>query len=307
MALPRLRHYEEGNLSERSHHHPLQTTTLTHLGIILPLPPHDTRKNRQIRRDKKRLQHYYTDRSKGRRNGKMNEPMQDKPQDLSMKSTGGGRKVKPIPPPLDLNARTLGVEEPTDLRLPKSPSDLPRECLPIRKRPLLEVRRDLHDTKSPKSAGPNGVSAPYAAFTSSSSAVDFTSAFAQHRRDVNTAPSSPLSSAPPRLPVSAAAAATLALTPSSASSLTSVHSAFTHFPVPAPLMGHHHHHHHSVAAAAAAVAALPKSPFLTAAAAAGNSGSGNLWQRISHPSYRSPLSLSLAFSHDGRRYVPRSL
>lgn len=61
---------------------------------------------------------------------KMEEAMQDKPQDLSMKSS---RKVKPIPPPLDLNARTLD-EEATDLRLPKSPGDMPRECLPIRKR-----------------------------------------------------------------------------------------------------------------------------------------------------------------------------
>jgi hypothetical protein len=60
----------------------------------------------------------------------MEEAMQDKPQDLSMKSS---RKVKPIPPPLDLNARTLD-EEATDLRLPKSPGDMPRECLPIRKR-----------------------------------------------------------------------------------------------------------------------------------------------------------------------------
>ncbi len=61
----------------------------------------------------------------------MDEPIQDKPQDLSMKSC---RKVKPIPPPLDLNARTLEDEAATDLRLPKSPGDLPRECLPIRKR-----------------------------------------------------------------------------------------------------------------------------------------------------------------------------
>ena len=61
----------------------------------------------------------------------MDEPIQDKPQDLSMKSY---RKVKPIPPPLDLNARTLEEETSVDLRLPKSPGDLPRECLPIRKR-----------------------------------------------------------------------------------------------------------------------------------------------------------------------------
>ena len=61
----------------------------------------------------------------------MDDPIQDKPQDLSMKSF---RKVKPIPPPLDLNARTLEDEAPSDLRIPKSPGDMPRECLPIRKR-----------------------------------------------------------------------------------------------------------------------------------------------------------------------------
>lgn len=46
------------------------------------------------------------------------------------------RSQKFIPPPLDLNARTFheipgGADHP---RLPKSPGDLPRECLPIRKR-----------------------------------------------------------------------------------------------------------------------------------------------------------------------------
>ena len=69
------------------------------------------------------------------------DPVQDQPQDLSMKpsstsppstSASASKKIKPIPPPLDLNARTL--EEPSDLRVPKSPGDLPRECLPIRKR-----------------------------------------------------------------------------------------------------------------------------------------------------------------------------
>ena len=69
----------------------------------------------------------------------MNED-QDKPQDLSIKSTGSTRtakKIKPIPPPLDLNACNL--EEPSDLRTPKSPGDLPRECLPLRKRYSLEA------------------------------------------------------------------------------------------------------------------------------------------------------------------------
>ena len=47
------------------------------------------------------------------------------------------KRIKPIPPPLDLNARTLS---PSDTfpqghpSLPHSPADLPRECLPIRKR-----------------------------------------------------------------------------------------------------------------------------------------------------------------------------
>eukprot|EP00095_Tigriopus_kingsejongensis_P007269 maker-scaffold144_size312663-snap-gene-1.11 protein:Tk07269 transcript:maker-scaffold144_size312663-snap-gene-1.11-mRNA-1 annotation:"unnamed protein product" len=163
------------------------------------------------------------------------EPMQDKPEDLSMKSSssnsnsppsmGYSRRVKPIPPPLDLNARTL--DEPSDLRVPKSPGDLPRECLPIRKRPLLEVRRDLHGGKSPRSAGP----------------IDISPAFV-HFRNVNTAPSSPLSSGPPRLPYPSS---TLSLTPSSGGSLASSNSAFSHFPVP-PIMKAH--------------GALPKSPFL---------------------------------------------
>ena len=98
------------------------------------------------------------------------EPIQDKPQDLSIsKSTIGSsnelsttgpkdvndihnnkktksssttsnlptvKKVKPIPPPLDLAACNLdnSNEAPSDLRTPKSPGDLPRECLPLRKR-----------------------------------------------------------------------------------------------------------------------------------------------------------------------------
>jgi hypothetical protein len=52
-------------------------------------------------------------------------------------ASGGMRKVKPIPPPLNLNARTLGVGsngQSPPLRVPKSPGDMPRECLPIRKR-----------------------------------------------------------------------------------------------------------------------------------------------------------------------------
>ena len=56
---------------------------------------------------------------------------QDKPTDLSMKSTN---KKRFIPPPLDLNARTFEAEPASETRVPKSPGDLPRECLPIRKR-----------------------------------------------------------------------------------------------------------------------------------------------------------------------------
>lgn len=96
------------------------------------------------------------------------EPIQDKPQDLSMNKTTiensnkiartttglkdinnktksstthhfpttAVKKVKPIPPPLDLAACNLenSNEAPSDLRTPKSPGDLPRECLPLRKR-----------------------------------------------------------------------------------------------------------------------------------------------------------------------------
>ncbi|TRY78184.1 hypothetical protein TCAL_04268 [Tigriopus californicus] len=196
----------------------------------------------------------------------MMEPMQDKPEDLSMKSSsnsnsppllGSSRKIKPIPPPLDLNARTL--DEPSDLRLPKSPGDLPRECLPIRKRPLLEVRRDLHDIKSPKSAGPNDLGPSF---------LDF--------RNVNTAPSSPLGSAPPRLPFPSS---TLSLTPSSGCSLASSNSAFTHFPVP-PLIKAH--------ALAAVSAGLPKSPFLT------SSGNGYPTPPTDLPS---PFGWNVPFSH----------
>ena len=104
------------------------------------------------------------------------EPEQDKPYDLSMKTThdntvvshknldasGVGnisnvastnsiqnlqqRKVKHIPPPLDLNAHTLepdhvqagvlggGSNHDPSVRVPKSPNELPRESLPLRKR-----------------------------------------------------------------------------------------------------------------------------------------------------------------------------
>ena len=64
---------------------------------------------------------------------------QEKPTDLSMKpSEKQLRKVKYIPPPLDLNAHTLEPDHvssgPSDVRVPKSPNELPRECLPLRKR-----------------------------------------------------------------------------------------------------------------------------------------------------------------------------
>jgi len=106
------------------------------------------------------------------------DPIQDKPQDLSMnkttvseaeklRATAGfdrvkdissktkssiqrttscttGKKVKHIPPPLDLAACNLenSNEAPTDLRTPKSPGDMPRECLPLRKR--LVVQKCCH-------------------------------------------------------------------------------------------------------------------------------------------------------------------
>ena len=96
------------------------------------------------------------------------EPIQDKPEDLSIsksaqlsatgpnevhdiynkntkssKTTSNNpttttvKKVKPIPPPLDLaacNNLDNSNDVPSDLRTPKSPGDLPRECLPLRKR-----------------------------------------------------------------------------------------------------------------------------------------------------------------------------
>ena len=44
------------------------------------------------------------------------------------------KRIKPIPPPLDLNARTLSPCDTLPQALPRSPGDFPRECLPIRKR-----------------------------------------------------------------------------------------------------------------------------------------------------------------------------
>ena len=73
--------------------------------------------------------------------------------------------------------------------MPKSPGDMPRESLPIRKRPLLEVRRDLHtEVKSPK---------PEIASPSSFGGLFAHPAAYQHLVAA-TAPPSPLHSAPPR-------------------------------------------------------------------------------------------------------------
>ena len=99
-------------------------------------------------------------------------PVQEQPEDLSVPRKGGGeeargsrsdsprpssgsptrrssssgspdsgkageqsraKRIKPIPPPLDLNARTLS---PSDIlpHQPQSPADIPRESLPLRKR-----------------------------------------------------------------------------------------------------------------------------------------------------------------------------
>ena len=124
--------------------------------------------------------------------------------------------------------------------------------------PLLEVRRDLHDSiKSPKSAGPNDGPLPYS--------------FGDYR-NVSTAPSSPLiSEAPTRLPMPSS---TLSLTPTSACSLaSSTNSAFSYFPVP-PSGAHPHGlmppGSLAAAAALASAANLPKSPFLAAAQASSN-------------------------------------
>ena len=83
-------------------------------------------------------------------------PVQDQPEDLSVKKKPGpdsesprpssvspdsgkagdqsrAKRIKPIPPPLDLNARTLS---PSDIlpHQPQSPADIPRQSLPLRKR-----------------------------------------------------------------------------------------------------------------------------------------------------------------------------
>ena len=81
-------------------------------------------------------------------------PVQDQPEDLSVKKKAGSesprpssvspdsgkageqsraKRIKPIPPPLDLNARTLS---PSDIlpHQPQSPADIPRQSLPLRKR-----------------------------------------------------------------------------------------------------------------------------------------------------------------------------
>ena len=81
-------------------------------------------------------------------------PVQEQPEDLSVKKKAGSesprpssvspdsgkagdqsraKRIKPIPPPLDLNARTLS---PSDIlpHQPQSPADIPRQSLPLRKR-----------------------------------------------------------------------------------------------------------------------------------------------------------------------------
>lgn len=99
-------------------------------------------------------------------------PVQDIPEDLSVKkvrsasphssihaeesrssgspgsqgSSGGEpsrpKRIKPIPPPLDLNARTLSPSDTLPQALPRSPADLPRECLPLRKRAVVNVKEE---------------------------------------------------------------------------------------------------------------------------------------------------------------------
>jgi len=60
----------------------------------------------------------------------MDDLDQEKPEDLSMKSS---RKIKPIPPPLDLSLKTYHGEQ---AGLSRSPGNLLRECLPLRKRSI---------------------------------------------------------------------------------------------------------------------------------------------------------------------------
>ena len=111
-------------------------------------------------------------------------------------------------------------------------------------RPLVEIRRELH-SKSPKSIG------SFSPFEGHILPHNF-SIDSMKQSSSHTAPCSPLSSAPPRLQYnSPAQPSTMALTPLSATSS----SAFTHFPVPPPL----------IPAALAAVYA-PKSPYLSAGA-----------------------------------------
>ena len=118
-------------------------------------------------------------------------------------------------------------------------------------RPLVEIRRELH-SKSPKSVGSfspfEGHPQLYQHHNFSIESFRLSSTGGNH-----TAPCSPLNSGPSRLSFhhSSTQPSTLVLTPSSATSS----SAFTHFPVPPPL----------IPAALAAVYA-PKSPYLSAGA-----------------------------------------
>lgn len=159
---------------------------------------------------------------------------QDKPTDLSMKSSNTNHKKRFIPPPLDLNARTFEAEPTSEsTRVPKSPGDLPRECLPIRKRHLVESgRNSAFHSKSPKSAGPGDsifstlrFSTPTSTGSASGAPVDLSSS----TNGSHTAPNSPIVTAFGPLNSS------LSLTPSSATSVAN-NQAFTHFPVPPPLI-----------------------------------------------------------------------
>jgi len=154
------------------------------------------------------------------------------------------RKVKKyhIPPPLDLNAHTLepdhvsqggvlgGVQShlnDSSVRVPKSPNELPRESLPLRKRHLVEAggRNSAFHSKSPKSAGLEG---PGLQFRLTTTPVDLSTSphpvTTTHNGGRHTAPNSPLVTH---------AHSSLTLTPCSA---TSSNQAFTHFPVPPPLI-----------------------------------------------------------------------
>jgi len=182
-------------------------------------------------------------------------PVQDQPEDLSVKkkernrsrstsprpssispptrSCGSGspdsqkngepsraKRIKPIPPPLDLNARTLSPSDTLPQghtghsSLPQSPADLPRECLPIRKRQLVDVKQEYGSRSAGLSLTPLDHLSPLAG------------------------------SAPPHLP------STISITPSSGSSAH--HQSFTHFPVPPPLIP-----------VPGLSSPYPKSPFIT--------------------------------------------